>query len=430
MAPRDLIYLVLSNLRRMKIRVAMTAIGVVIGTAAVIVLISLASGLQESATQDLGGIGDLTEITVYSPGGLPVSGQPGRTVELDDQTLDELRELEGVAAVTPRYSLFGSSELNLNRMIGHASIVGIEPQAVSKLGFEMASGNDRLGRWQAIAGANVGEQLFDPRTGRQPEEIDLQGQSLQLALMKVADDGESVERTVRLRVTGVLEEQGDQDDYTLYLSLDDVLELNGWVTGQRPNPNRDGYDQVMVKAESADDVQMIENEIRERGLYSYSARSMLQQLNVFFLVIQGIFGGIGAIALIVAAFGIANTMTMAIYERTQEIGLMKAIGATNRDVMAVFLAEAGAIGMLGGIGGVVTGVGLGKAIDFIAGTYLTNQAIQQGGNASDIAITLINTPAWLPIFAILFSALVGIVSGLYPALRAASLSPVTALKTE
>lgn len=109
---------------------------------------------------------------------------------------------------------------------------------------------------------------------------------------------------------------------------------------------------------------------------------------------------------------------------------MKAIGATNRDVMAVFLAEAGAIGMLGGIGGVVTGVGLGKAIDFIAGTYLTNQAIQQGGNASDIAITLINTPAWLPIFAILFSALVGIVSGLYPALRAASLSPVTALKTE
>lgn len=75
-----------------------------------------------------------------------------------------------------------------------------------------------------------------------------------------------------------------------------------------------------------------------------------------FLVVQAIVGGIGALALIVAAFGIANTMVMSIYERTREIGLMKAVGATNRNVMLIFLAEAGTIGMIGGIGGVISGI--------------------------------------------------------------------------
>jgi putative ABC transport system permease protein len=239
-----------------------------------------------------------------------------------------------------------------------------------------------------------------------------------------------VERIARLRVTGVLEESGGQDDYTLYLALNDVLELNGWFAGHRPNPGRDGYNQALVKVATPERVLAVEQEILGRGFIAYSARSTLQSMNIFFLVIQGIFGGIGAIALIVAAFGIANTMTMAIYERTREIGLMKAVGATNRDVMSVFLAEAGGIGLLGGLGGVLLGTGLGALIDLVAGTYLAAQAVQSGATASDVNISIIHTPLWLPVFALLFSALVGVISGVYPAVRAASLSPVDALKYE
>jgi putative ABC transport system permease protein len=262
------------------------------------------------------------------------------------------------------------------------------------------------------------------------EPPDLQGQGLQLILSRMGDDGNPVERVVRLRVTGVLEESGGQDDYTLYLALNDVLELNGWFTGRRPNPGRDGYNQVLVKVATSEQVLAVEQEILKQGFHAYSPRSMLQQLNVFFLVIQGIFGGIGAIALIVAAFGIANTMTMATYERTREIGLMKAVGATNRDVMSIFLAEAGGIGLLGGLGGVLLGAGLGALIDLIAGTYLAAQAVQSGASASDVNISLIHTPLWLPIFAVVFATLVGVVSGVYPAVRAASLSPIAALKYE
>jgi putative ABC transport system permease protein len=316
--------------------------------------------------------------------------------------------------------------------MGNAQIMGIDPAAVERLGFPLASGTGRLGRWQTLVGARVAEGFYDPQARRpvaQPP--DLQGQALQLILSKTGDDGRPVERVVRLRATGVLEESGGRDDYTVYLALNDVLELNGWFAGRRPNPGRDGYSQVLIKVATPEQVLAVEQEVLGRGFYAYSPRSMLQQLNVLFLVIQGVFGGIGAIALIVAAFGIANTMTMAIYERTREIGLMKAVGATNRDVMSVFLAEAGSIGLLGGIGGVLLGVGLGALIDLIAGTYLAAQAVQQGGAAaSDVNISLIHTPLWLPLFAVVFAALVGVTSGLYPAMRAAALSPVAALKYE
>ncbi|MBL7065943.1 MAG: ABC transporter permease [Anaerolineae bacterium] len=455
MSFRDLLHLVISNLGRMKARVAMTAIGVVIGTAAVIVLVSLAAGLQRSATEDLGSIGELTEITVF-PGSFLTSfgaspSQTSKEAVLNDRTLDEFRDLPGVAAVTPRESLMGGGTLRLNRLLGGAQIVGLDPTQVEHLDFALASGTERLGRWQALVGARVAEGFYDPRTGRSvaephrggvvvvnpprtgrpPEEApDLQGQALQLVLTRMGDDGHPVERIARLRVTGVLEESGGQDDYTLYLALSDVLELNGWFAGHRPNPGREGYNQVLVKVADPEQALSVEQEIISRGFVAWSARSMMQQMNIFFLVIQGIFGGIGAIALIVAAFGIANTMTMAIYERTREIGLMKAVGATNRDVMSVFLVEAGGIGLLGGVGGVLLGVGLGKLIDLIAGTYLAAQAVQSGATPSDVAISIIYTPLWLPIFALLFSAFVGVVSGIYPAVRAASLNPIAALKYE
>ena len=421
----------------MKARVAMTAIGVVIGTAAVIVLISLAAGLQRSTTESLGSIGELTTITVYSPrfvrsfGGPPSSG-PGEETVLNNRTVAEFSDLPGVVAVTPWESLMGGGMLRLNRLAGSAQIVGIDPSQAERLDFQLASGVGRLGRWQALVGGRVAESFYDPQTGHSvTDPPDLQGQVLQFVLSRMGDDGQPVERVVRLRVTGVLEESSWQEDYTLFLALDDVLELNGWFTGKRPNPGRDGYSQVLVKVATPEQVLAVEQEIQNRGFYPSSPRSMLQQTNTIFLVIQGIFGGIGAIALIVAAFGIANTMTMAIYERTREIGLMKAVGATNRDVMSVFLAEAGGIGVLGGLGGVLLGVGLGALIDLVASTYLAAQAVQQSGAAaSDTSISLIYIPLWLPIFAMLFATLVGVASGIYPAMRAAALSPVSALKYE
>jgi putative ABC transport system permease protein len=118
---------------------------------------------------------------------------------------------------------------------------------------------------------------------------------------------------------------------------------------------------------------------------------------------------------------------MAILERTREIGLMKAVGATNRDVLSVFLGEAAGIGFLGGLGGVALGWSAGQVINVLALSYLAGQAAQNGGPPSSVAVY---TPLWLPLFSLAFATLIGLISGLYPALRAATLVPVTALKYE
>jgi putative ABC transport system permease protein len=319
--------------------------------------------------------------------------------------------------------------LRYGRLMGGSQILGIEPNQIDRLDFSMAAGAARLGNGQVIVGARVTENFFDPQGRRISQPPDLMGQMLQLVLTRFTEDGQPVERTVRLRVAGVLEKTGGPDDYTVFMSLQDVVELNGWYAGRRVNPARDGYSQVLVKVARPDQVAAVEREILRQGFYAYSAHSILQQINSFFLVVQGILGGIGAIALLVAAFGIANTMLMSIYERTKEIGLMKAVGATNRDVMSVFLAESGSIGLLGGVGGVLLGVLLSGIINVVARTYLMAQAAQSG-TLSDTVLSFVHTPFWLPVFAVLFATGVGVLSGVYPATRAASLNPISALRYE
>ncbi len=428
---RDLLRLMVSNLGRMKGRVAMTAIGVVIGTAAVVVLISLAGGLQQSALRDLSSIGPLTDIDVYptrvlAPFGVSTTGREGR---LDERTLAGFRKLPGVVAVTPKEPLNAPGMMRYGRLMGGAQILGIDPGQIDRLDLPVASGTARLGSGQVIVGARVAESFFDPQGRRVSQPPDLLGQTLQLVLTRTTEDGQQVERTVRLRVAGVLKKTGGSDDYTVFISLQDVLELNGWYAGRRINPARDGYNQALVKVARPDQVAAVEQEILRQGFYAYSAHSVLQQINSFFLVIQGILGGIGAIALLVAAFGITNTMLMSIYERTREIGLMKAVGATNRDVMSVFLAESGSIGLLGGVGGVLLGVLLSGVINVVARTYLMARAAQSG-TVPDTLSSLVHTPFWLPLFAVLFATGVGVLSGLYPATRAASLDPIAALRYE
>lgn len=446
----DLFRTVLANLNRMRIRVILTAIGVVIGTAAVLVLISLGAGLQRSATQGIGGISDLTLINVMGgqmvmmegPAAAPSVGQRNEPQGLTLKVLEKLRGLPNVVAVTPQEYVQGQVEVRYNRLMGGGGILGVDPEAWKAFGYKLTSGENRVSTGQVVVGAQVGATLYDPRQtarkdaffgGRpggvgEPEVADLQGASLTLRAVRYDNEGKMATRNLRVQVTGVLAALGETD-YNIYLPLKEIEELNQWFSGRRVDRTREGYQQVVVKVASSRDVADVQKEIRQMGFEAYSAQDTVNSINSFFMVLQAILGGIGAIALLVAAFGIANTLSMAIYERTREIGLMKAIGARNRDVMSIFLGEAAAIGFLGGVAGAGLGWAVSGIINLIAQSALGQQGNPIfGGPGADSSI--VYTPVWLIPFAILFATLVGLLSGVFPALRAATLDPLKALKYE
>src|SRR6266545_885769 len=443
MKPFDLIRLILGNLSRRKARVALTAIGVVIGTAAVVILVSLAIGLQKNANEQLFGIGDLTQIQV-SPafggegavkvmgggGGGPVPSQPQQQVLLTNFALADLRAIPGVEIVIPRDYLMAGGTIKYQKLEGGVNIVGIDTTDLSNLGLAATEGGTTLGRGEVVIGLMVPNNFYDPkiRPGQDPPPPpQLYGQQIQLVVSKWDEQGVETRKNLSLRVTGVLKETRGESDWTIYMPLDQIKSLNEWAMNRRINYNKDGYSQVIVKVSDVDQVLDISEQITEMGFQAFTPQSFVQGINNFYKILQFIFGGVGAIALLVAAIGIANTMAMSILERTREIGLMKAVGATNRDVLAIFLGEAAGIGFLGGLGGVIIGWLAGQGLNVIAIVYLASQAGQQGGAPPSVAVY---TPYWLPLFALIFSTFIGMMSGLYPALRAATMIPVLALKYE
>lgn len=185
-------------------------------------------------------------------------------------------------------------------------------------------------------------------------------------------------------------------------------------------PKARTYTSVTVKVERAQFTEDVEDKIKGLGFQAFSINDALQGAKRAFIILDLVLSLIGSIALAVSSLGIMNTMVMSILERTREIGVMKAIGASDSDIRRIFLVEASAIGVLGGISGIALGWLVGRIINFAANIYI----VQQGGEPGN----LFSLPLWLIASALAFSWLVSLVAGSYPANRAAKLNPIQALR--
>ncbi len=435
----DLISLILDNLGRRKGRVAMTAIGVVIGTAAVITLVSLGFGLQKSATSNLWGINELSTIRVY-PGmgdaafvegsGGGSSNQQSQMKVLNNEAITSIQAIPGVKQVITQESLYGGMEMKYEQLIGYGQLTGLNIADLTEIGQTAKEGVTVPSRGKVIIGSWVPRNFYpvNPKPNEVVEPPELMGKTLKVDLIKYSQEGLETRKTLRLEVIGVLKETKGESDFTMYVDQAELVQWNEWMNGRRTDRNKEGYQSLMVQVVDPKDATSVSQTINDLGFQAWTPQSMIQSINSFFSTMQVIFGGIGAIALLVAAIGIANTMTMAILERTREIGIMKAIGATNNNILSIFLGEAGGIGLIGGIGGVLLAWGIGGVINTFASSYLATQSSGgMGGLGSSIAVV---TPWWLPFFSLIFATIVGLISGLYPALSAATMVPVDALKYE
>lgn len=443
MKQEDLLRTCLQNLLRRKSRTILTVLGVLIGCCSIVIMVSLGIGMKEAQEQLLAQLGDLTIITVTAP-------QKGRgKKKLNDELLKTIRAIDGVEAVTPKMELEGYTCRLLagtgNRYVADwAVIVGLDTAQMEQMGYQILAGQRPARSGEAAVGEYFAYGFRDTlrpegsntinrwdsgvdEEGRlnPPPEAFFDPMKEPLTLEVETRDGKF---TVPIKPVGSVKEdnaKGYETSEGVMLSVEDLRALQKKAGNSQQLP----YDAVLVKVSSLQQVEPVENAIKKLGYGTESMESVRKPMEKEAHQKQMMLGGLGAISLIVAALGITNTMIMSISERTREIGVMKSLGCYVYDIRTLFLAEAGAIGCIGGL------IGCGISFIISAGINLASlgfspfnilPAILGGEGITRVSII----PVWLYLFAVVFSILIGLGSGFYPANKAVQIPALEAIKSE
>lgn len=475
----NLVTLAFKNLWRRKARTVLTVVAVTIGTTAVISLVAITTGAQEVFMAQMEKTGVLTQITVIASNeveSVDIFGGGIGDVEgekITDETVNEVRSVEHIIAVSPQVQVWSfrtiafkdsdkryrvevtavtpNQAIEMNTSFGqrlkltdYTKIFLAHKTAEALIKDTNYELNDLIGKTVTF---NLEKGHFTQNMDfpedivqdyfTQQEILHRQGRHEEAG--KIPYPLDDIVNTVEAEIVGI--GLPGPDEWRSYISLAWGKELmtrkniGGPKMDEYGNPTGEyethiwdefeekGYHTLVAKVNDVDNVEQAAEEIRtkyNRG--AITAKDFLESFLRIFLVVQIALGGIGGIALLVASIGIINTMLMAILERTSEIGLLKAVGATGGMVGWIFTFEAGLIGLLGGGLGIGAGMGISEIVNYIASTQLTAQNF--------VVENIIGFPTWLIGGALVFSFVLGVISGLYPALRAAKLNPIDALRAE
>lgn len=447
---RDILGLAARNLLRRKTRSLLAVAGVVVGTSAILLLLSIGFGLSVGYQEQIAGYGDLHMIRVYGGGGYRISetsGKPEKEGVLDDKAIAAFEKIKGVDAASPKISEYLT--LGIGKYIAQAEVVGIRPEVMEKFNYEVEEG--RLlqpGDKNAIVfGKEVPSWFYNPSQndwgswGGEPKvnvitdkiiiSADYSYGQKRRQKDKSEEEKKIIYKEYKMKGVGFLTYTGDEPDYCVYMNIDTLRTIKEDTARARKDSysrseNKNEYQQALVYVGNIDDVQQVSESIREKGFNTHSLNDWLKSMQETGKKIQMMLAFIGGISLIVAALGITNTMVMSIYERTREIGVMKVIGANLMDIGKLFLLEAMMIGLVGGL----LGLGFSKLISLLMNTVLLNFMSGMLGEIGAGGSVVSVIPLWLAVAAPLFSTLIGVFSGFYPAWRAMQISALESLRNE
>lgn len=442
-----------SNLWDTKLRTALTAFGVTVGTGALVAMVGFGKGMQKNVTESFEKLDLLNSITVF-PGGLlsrnlfrdpdesPAIQRARRpeTAILDDDAIKKLESLKGVEIVFPEIRFPAIVKIGDSEEFRLVQVVPAKIAASKLIKLEAGKSFVRDDEDAAIIGKSLLRQMKiqDARS--------VLGQKVQISSMafdfgtfdpmnigsylqgkKLPFKTEKYEFTV-IGVTEILGFSWPtplQSDVFISAGSAQRIEklpfTNIWDLFRAGGGNP-GYSAVNIRLSSPAYADAVKDEIRDMGFSTFALIDQFNQIKTSFVYMDMMLAAIGMIAIFVAALGIINTMIMSILERYSEIGIMKAVGASNRNIKAIFFVESSAIGFAGGVFGLALGWTVSRVINRVINYFLAKQGLPY--------IEYFSFPLWLCLGAIVFAVGISLVSGIYPASRAARVDPVVALRHE
>lgn len=450
--------LAIGGLRRRPLRVLLTVLGVTIAAGALFSMVGFALGLQRQAEAPFEKLDLLKNIEISAktdsddpddPDAAPLTDAEDDADDIDDNTeenekedplvlddelLAKIQQMPGVAVAYPQFRM-GNVEIRHGDKKQRCMAVGA-PREIGLVG----SGIELLvaGQFFDLGGGEpqvlISEPMVEPLGfGTVDAAV---GQTLTLKASGLARrEDEAFEfRTQELTATIVGVYEPPQPAIgplarTVLLPVDIMKDIPGVAFGMRgPRhgaagvPPR-GYARAVVRVEHPTDLVRVENRLKHMGLRTQTTIGRLDELRTFFVFLDVLLAAVGTVALVVAALGIINTLLMSVLERYQEIGTYKAVGASDGDVVVLFLTEAVLLGFLGGLGGLALGGVVSWALEIGINVYARDQGVEA-------PLALFNFPLWLSMATVAFATLIAVLAGVWPALRAARIDPIRALRGE
>ncbi|WP_058305798.1 ABC transporter permease [Gracilibacillus massiliensis] len=433
-----------SNMKRSKSRVFMTVLATAMSVAFLIVLASVGFGLHSTFIQDL-----LEDRTVTQ---IEVAGieKDGNFQPITDEEIKELEALDEVKAVTRQQNLYQTPSYTLaNYSSQNQTVVAHFPSEI-EAGLELTEGRLPEESHEIV----VGQHFLDHLAPNDVEEEDvynennvikeeyqyednLIGKQIEMEVSQYIEDKEQKE-SITLTITGIVEPpaKGWMQDQQVYISEEVLKEIESFTNTPRgevvmpdqsqPTSNPKGYDRVYGFADSMDEINNISEILKEQNYLVYSVADEIKNINLVFTIAKIGLIFIGTIAIIIASIGIYNTMTMAVTERTPDIGIMKAIGAHPKKIKQIFLLESSYIGLIGAVIGTVVAFIISILLNITLPIIIESafeEQLPEGFQFSSIPLSLI-------LISITICLLVTIVSGLKPAKRATQIDVLKAMRRE
>ncbi len=442
-------HLCLMNMKRRKVRTFLTILGVMIGVISVVALMSVGLGVKKEMIDSVVDSGSVNQIKVYSE-----TGGKHKDRMITDKTIETFSKFSNVSGC---YSVY---EVPVTMKYGeyeyYGNLVGVSGDELST--WKLVNGEnvikDSDGKGFA-AGSSVGKLFFNPNTYTSFEKKEKKGIGLLTGRRfdTVFGWGDENAKTVKLKLTGVLADgsadktsDDDSDDdsdntegevytstyseksQTIYCDMDYLKSLlkrvsvNGKLEGQPVDGNGNSYREFIytaafVTVDDTNNVDALVKKFQDMGYQTENAKEYLDTIQKYLKMIQLLLGGIGTIALVVAVIGISNTMTTSVFDRVNEIGILKVLGCDIDELRLLFLAEAAIIGAAGGVLGVGCSYGVKVIIDKCAVCMFH---LAKGTNISYI-------PWWLALAGMMGSVVLGVAAGYFPARWATKLRPIDAV---